>query len=196
MSGLEFPEQRWDVVHVDFVTDLQSTKEGIDTILTCTDRVSRFTYLIAEKKSDDAVQSARRFFVAVFGVHGLPLQIISDRDTRWVAGFFKELMGIMKIKQKMGTSYDHKFNGLAENVKKTVEIMLRRVISGFSEREFTDFLPMCQYAYNTSEHSTTCLLEFPRIMRHGALISSPQPCMAYLGTRQAIVITRRWRNNL
>ena len=74
-----------------------------------TDRLTRFTYLIATKKTDDAAETARRLFAAIFAVHGTPLQINSDRDVRRVAGFFKELTRILKIDQKIGTAYDHEF---------------------------------------------------------------------------------------
>ena len=64
-------------------------------------------------------------------------------------------MRVLKIDQKMGTSYDHEFNGLAENVQKTIEIMLRHVLPvGALKSDFTDYLPMCQYAYNTAEHAS------------------------------------------
>ena len=88
---MAYPEQRWDVIHVDFITDLKPTAEGFDSILKCTDRLTRFIYLlIATKKTDDAAETARRLFAAVFAVHGTPLQINSDRDVRWVAGFFRK----------------------------------------------------------------------------------------------------------
>ena len=46
------------------------------------------------------------------------------------------------------------FNGLVENVNRTpVEVMLRHILTDFPQRDFTDFLPMCQYAYNTAEHA-------------------------------------------
>ena len=81
-------------------------------------------------------ETARRLFAAVFAVHGTPLQINSDRGSVWTGRFFKELMRILKIDQKMGTSYDHEFNGLAENVQKTIEIMSRHVLSEHSSRDF------------------------------------------------------------
>ena len=40
----EVPDQRWDVLHMDFITDLQSTaEEWFDSILVCTDRLSRYS---------------------------------------------------------------------------------------------------------------------------------------------------------
>ena len=31
--------------------------------------------------------------------------------------------------------------------------MLRHVLTDYPQRDFTDFLPMCQYAFNTAEHA-------------------------------------------
>ena len=55
---------------MDFITDLQPTAEGYDSILVCTDRLSRYSYLIPAKKSDTSLITARRLFQVVFTVHG------------------------------------------------------------------------------------------------------------------------------
>ena len=52
LKGHSIPNERWDTLHLDFITDLQPTKEGFDAILVCTDRLSRYTYLIPAKKVD------------------------------------------------------------------------------------------------------------------------------------------------
>ena len=153
ISGHQVPDQRWEVLHMDFITDLQPTAEGFDSILVCTDRLSRYSYLIPTKKSDTSLITARRLFQVVFTVHGPPKRLITDRDTRWVSEFYSELMRIMDVTQSMGTSHYHDFNGLSENVNRTVEVMLRHVLTDHPGRDFTDVIPMCQYAYNTAHHS-------------------------------------------
>ena len=55
----------------------------------------------------------------MFSVHGPPGRLITDRDSRWLSSFFQELMGIMNVKQTMGTSHHHDFNRLVENVNRT-----------------------------------------------------------------------------
>ena len=57
ISGHQVPDQRWDILHMDFITDLQSTEEGFDSILVCTDRLSRYSYLIPTKKTDTSVSA-------------------------------------------------------------------------------------------------------------------------------------------
>ena len=66
ISGHQVPDQRWEVLHMDFITDLQTTAEGFDSILVCTDRLSRYSYLIPTKKSDTSLITARRLFQVVF----------------------------------------------------------------------------------------------------------------------------------
>ena len=55
----------------------------------------------------------------------------------------------------MGTSYQQDFNGAAEVLNKSVEVMLRHVVSEHPERDFDEYLPLVQWAYNSSKHSTT-----------------------------------------
>ena len=52
------------------------------------------------------------------------------------------LMRIMNVTQSMGTSHYHDFNGLSENVNRTIEVMLRHVLTDHPGRDFTDVLPM------------------------------------------------------
>ena len=153
--GHAIPEGRWDVIHADWITDLPETSSGHDAILVVHDRVTKYAYFLPAMKADTAETTAKRLFSTVFSVHGLPRMVISDRDHLFTAKFFAELMRILDVKQHMGTSYQHDFNGAAEVLNKTVEVMLRHVVSDHPDRDFDDYLPLIQWAYNTSVHSST-----------------------------------------
>ena len=153
--GHAIPEGRWDVIHADWITDLPETSSGHDAILVVHDRVTKYAYFLPAMKGDTAETTAKRLFSTVFSVHGLPRMVISDRDHLFTAKFFAELMRILDVKQHMGTSYQHDFNGAAEVLNKTVEVMLRHVVSDHPDRDFDDYLPLIQWAYNTSVHSST-----------------------------------------
>ena len=154
VHGHPIPEGRWDVIHADWITDLPETKSGFDAILVVHDRVTKYAYFLPAMKIDTAETTAKRLFSSVFSVHGLPRMVISDRDHLFTAKFFAELMRVLDVKQHMGTSYQHDFNGAAEVLNKTVEVMLRHVVSDYPERDFDDYLPLIQWAYNTSVHKT------------------------------------------
>ena len=80
ISGHQVPDQRWEVLHMNFITDLQTTPAvGFDSILVCTDRLSRYSYLIPTKKSDTSLITARRLFQVVFTVNGPPKRLITDQ---------------------------------------------------------------------------------------------------------------------
>ena len=63
-------------------------------------------------------------------------------------------MKTMNIHQLMGTSYEHRYNGAVEVLNKTIEVMLRHVMSDNMDVDFVSVLPLAQYCYNTSKHST------------------------------------------
>ena len=50
LEGHSIPSERWETMHLDFITDLQPTKEGFDTILVCADRLSRYTHVFDSGK--------------------------------------------------------------------------------------------------------------------------------------------------
>ena len=85
----------------------------------------------------------------------MPKVLRSDRDSKWCSAWFKALMKHFNVRQAMGTSHDHKFNGVVENVNKTVEVCLRSVLANYPDREFTDYLPLVQFAINSAKHTAT-----------------------------------------
>ena len=155
LSGLPIPAGRWEVVQMDWITDLPLTATGFNQVLVVEDRATKYSYFIPAKKTDTAEDAARRAFAVVFCVHGAPATIVSDRDRLFTSHFFGSLMALMHVKQAMGTSYYHDFNGALECLNKTVEVMLRHLLSEFPDRDFDEVLPMVQWAYNTTMHAAT-----------------------------------------
>ena len=67
---------------MDFVFGLPKDLEGNAGIVVFVDRLSRVTLLAAVPESNDGAGTATLFIDRVFRQHGLPMSIISDRDTR------------------------------------------------------------------------------------------------------------------
>ena len=157
LGGLPIALERWHTVGMDWITDLPLTRLGHNAVLVVEDSVTKYAYFIAAKKTDTAQDAARRAFASVFCLHGAPHTIVSDRDKLFTSKFFGALMALMHVKQAMGTSHYHDFNGAVECLNKTVEVMLRHLLAEFPERDFDELLPMVQWAYNTTVHSATQL---------------------------------------
>ena len=63
--------------------------------------------------------------------HGVPLSIISDRDSRFTSRFWKLLQEAMGTQLNLSTSYHSQTDGQNERTIQTLEDMLRACVIDF-----------------------------------------------------------------
>jgi hypothetical protein len=83
LQPLSIPEQKRESISMYFITDLPKV-QGKDCIYVVVDRLTKFAPFYDIPTEYGAVQVAELFFKEVFRLHGLPRNIISDRDSRFV----------------------------------------------------------------------------------------------------------------
>ena len=88
-----------------FISALPTTQEGHQGIFTVVDKFSKMCHFIPLKDSADAVEVARQFFTNIVCLHGIPNIIISDRDSRFISRFWRELMKKIDVDHKMSTAF-------------------------------------------------------------------------------------------
>ncbi|GJR20834.1 putative reverse transcriptase domain-containing protein [Tanacetum coccineum] len=90
-SGLlvqpEIPKWKWDNITMDFVTKLQRTQSGNDTICVIVDRLTKSAHFLPMKEIDPMDKLARLYLKEVVTRHGIPVSIICDRDPRFTSNF-------------------------------------------------------------------------------------------------------------
>lgn len=70
---------------MDFVFGLPTDSKKRNGILVFVDRFSKMVHLIAVPDTIDAEQTAETFVDIIFRLHGLPDEIVSDRDPRFTS---------------------------------------------------------------------------------------------------------------
>ncbi|GKB03240.1 putative reverse transcriptase domain-containing protein, partial [Tanacetum coccineum] len=108
-SGLlqqpEIPEWKWDRIAIDFVTKLPRTSSGHDTI-----------WVVLNE---------------IVARHGVPISIISDRDSRFTSRFWQSMQETFGTRLDMSTAYHPQTNGQSERTVQTLEDMLRACVLDF-----------------------------------------------------------------
>nr|GFA87044.1 reverse transcriptase domain-containing protein [Tanacetum cinerariifolium] len=155
-SGLlvqpKIPEWKWDNITMDFVTKLPKTSQGYDTIWVIVDRLTKSAIFTPIRETDSMDRLARIYLKEVVMRHGIPVSIISNRDSSIKAAPFEALYGrkcrspvcwtevgeaqilgpeliqemtekIIQIKQKMQAARDQK-KGYADKKRKPMDFQV------------------------------------------------------------------------
>jgi hypothetical protein len=107
------------------------------------------------------------FFREVFRLHGLPRQIVSDRDGRFISAFWQELFRLAGTELATSTSYHPQTDGQTEIVNKWVEGYLRNYVGG-QQRTWVRWLHMGEYCYNTTYHMSIRMTPFRALYGYDA----------------------------
>jgi hypothetical protein len=111
---------------LDFIVKLPLSKEVLtgvtyNFILVVTDRLTKYAYFISYKKDSTAEELVYTFNRNVIANHGIPEEIISDRDKLFTSNFWKSLMDQLGIHQKMLTAYHPQTDKQTERLNQTLE---------------------------------------------------------------------------
>ncbi|GJY11129.1 putative reverse transcriptase domain-containing protein [Tanacetum coccineum] len=83
----EIPTWKWERITMDFVTKLPKTSRGHDTIWVIVNRLTKSTHFIPTKATDSMETLTRLYIKEIVSRHGVPISIISDRDSHFTSRF-------------------------------------------------------------------------------------------------------------
>ncbi|GJX04984.1 putative reverse transcriptase domain-containing protein [Tanacetum coccineum] len=90
-SGLlqhpEIPKWKCENITMDFITKLPRTSSGHDTIWVIVDRLTKFAYFLAFREDYKKEKLARLYINEIVARHGVPVSIISNRDSHFTSRF-------------------------------------------------------------------------------------------------------------
>nr|GEV26981.1 retrotransposon protein, putative, Ty3-gypsy subclass [Tanacetum cinerariifolium] len=105
-SGLlqqpEITEWKWEKIAMDFVMKLPRTSSGQGTIWVIMDQLTKFAYFLPMHEDFKMDRLARLYLNEIVARNGVPISIISDRDSHFTSRFWKSMQ------EALGTKLDMK----------------------------------------------------------------------------------------
>ena len=152
LQSLPVPERIWTDLTMDFIVGLPEVR-GQDSIYVVVDRLSKYAHFIPCSSTITAEGVARLFLNHVWKLHGLPRSIITDRDPKFVSGFWRAFMARLKVDHNMTAANHPEADGQTERTNRTLMQYLR-LYTQRNPSEWLDFLPCAEWVYNNTVHSS------------------------------------------
>ncbi|GJU42132.1 reverse transcriptase domain-containing protein [Tanacetum coccineum] len=140
-------------IAMDFVTKLPRTSSGHDTIWVIVDRLTKSAHFLPMREDYKMERLARLYLNEIVARHGVPISIISDRDSRFTSRFWQSMQEALGTRLDMSTAYHPQTDGQSERTIQTLEDMLRACVLDF-EGSWDVHLPLVEFSYNNSYHSS------------------------------------------
>ncbi|GKB81989.1 putative reverse transcriptase domain-containing protein [Tanacetum coccineum] len=91
----------------------------------------------------------RLYIKEIVSRHGVPISIISDRDSHFTSRFWQSLQSALGTQLDMSTTYHLETDGQSERTIQTLKDMLRGCVIDFGKRR-ERYLPLVEFSYNNS----------------------------------------------
>ena len=153
LQPMPIPSRPWQSIGMDFLMPIPESKNKRNAILVVVDRLTKMAHFIPTTDKVTAKETAELFLHNVFRYHGLPDNIVSDRDPRFTSHFWESLHKILGIKLLLSTAEHPQTDGQSEATVKIIQKLIRPF--AFQEQDWETLLPSLEFAYNDTQQSTT-----------------------------------------
>ncbi|GKA07910.1 reverse transcriptase domain-containing protein [Tanacetum coccineum] len=100
------------------------------------------------------METLTRFYIKeIVSRHGVPISIISDRDSHFASRFWQSLQSALGTQLDMSTAYHLETDGQSEKTIQTLEDMVRACVIDF-RKGWEIHLPVVEFSYNNSYHAS------------------------------------------
>jgi hypothetical protein len=167
---LPIPTRPWQQVSMDLITQLPPSRSGKDAIVVFVCKLTKMVHYVAVTTNVTAPELADIFLREVVRLHGVPESILSDRDPRFTANFWRAFWDQLGTTLTMSSSYHPQSDGQTERANRTLEEMLRAFVN-FRQDDWDRHLPMAELAVNNAQQTSTGFSPF--YLNSGQEVSLP-----------------------
>ena len=158
LKSLPVPPYPWTSISMDLIEHLP-TSNGYNSILVIVDRLTKMAIFVPTTTSLTAEELARLYVHHVFSKHGVPTSIISDRGSEFTSEFWRSFTKLLDIDLHLSTAFHPETDGQTERVNQVLEQYLR-LYSDYQQSNWSELLPLAEFAYNSAPHSSTTVSPF------------------------------------
>ena len=113
------------------------------------DRLTKSAHFLALRMTFTLERFYRLYIREIVWLHGVQVSIVSDRDSRFMAHFWKSFQKAMSTRLTMSTAFHPQTDGQSERTIQVLEDMLRACVLDHKGR-WEEHLPLAEFAYNNS----------------------------------------------
>ena len=138
---------------MDFISGLSRTSRKHNAIWFIIYRLTKSTLFLPINITYSVDRLVDLYVNEIVRLYGIPKEIISDRDSRFLSRFWRRLQESMGTKVKFSTAYHPQTDGQSERTIQTLEDLLRAYVMDW-KGEWDKDISLVEFTYNNSYHSS------------------------------------------
>jgi transposase InsO family protein len=144
---LPIPENKWEVITMDFITGLPRTNKKHDSIMVVVDKLTKAGHFVPVKTTHTTTNIAKIFMKEIARLHGIPRTIVSNRNMKFTSNFWRGLFKLFGTNLNFITTYHPHTDGKTERDNRIIEDMLRMYVMDKTSK-WEHYLHLVEFAYN------------------------------------------------
>ncbi|GJU84731.1 putative reverse transcriptase domain-containing protein [Tanacetum coccineum] len=159
----------WPGMKKDIAEYLPRISSGHDTIWVIVNRLTKYAHFLPMREDYKMERLARLYLKEIVARHGVPILIISDRDSRFTSRFWQSMQEALGTRLDMSTTY-HLRPMVRVSVLFRLQDMLRARVLDFGG-SWDVHLLLVEFSYNNSYHASVRCAPFEAL--YGRKCRSP-----------------------
>ncbi|EFA76600.1 LTR-retrotransposon skipper [Heterostelium album PN500] len=158
LQPLIVPTKCFESISMDFIPLIDTEYKGIkyNKVWVIVDRLSKMVRLIPVHSTYTSKDLAEIFMKEIFKHHGMPVEIVSDRDSKFTSKFWKDLMDILNCEIRTTTAENQQANGQVESIIRYLGNLFRKaIIATYNEENHDEWITLVdtiEFCVNNSIH--------------------------------------------
>jgi hypothetical protein len=111
LQPLPIPEWKWEVVTMDFITNILRTAKQHDSIMVVVDKLTKASHFIPLKSTHKASNIVDIYMRDIARLNGVPKTIVSDRDPKFTSNLCRGLFKQFGTSLNFSTTYHLELDG-------------------------------------------------------------------------------------